>query len=203
MADIKEHIGQRIMSAEVASTHNIFGIRGFELRVYNADGYALGTQVIPMEFLKAEGITYTLNGKRQVTEWANSEAGLKWLRENYGTDAKHIAQVKYKVMEESVRRKLPSLSPSEVDALMRKGIAVYHNGGVRKRHVVGVGVWVAYKTRQNTNNTAAEPLHNFAKWCKGFILPDGTVVTKGQTDPQVWEGYIHGDAGKDEETASV
>ena len=48
----------------------------------------------------------------------------------------------------------------------------YHNGGKRKRTVVGwLGYMIAYKTPTDYKKgiTQAVPLHHFAKWAKGKV----------------------------------
>lgn len=78
---------------------------------------------------------------------------------------------------EQKRRRLPSLTREQFFALIEKGTTEFHNGGTRRRHVVGATfMHILYKGNPNSNRTSGVMRGDFIKWCKGYVSEDGKLM---------------------------
>jgi hypothetical protein len=83
---------------------------------------------------------------------------------------------------ESARRKLKSLSWPQLAKLVDEGVTEFHNGGVRRRHIVATTwMYVLYNTTPNCRHTSGVPRDLFVKWCRGYVK-DGVRYVLGEDD---------------------
>jgi hypothetical protein len=96
--------------------------------------------------------------------------------------------------EEKARRtedtKLPRMTRNELLEWLRKGIIEFHNGGTRRRIVVGVEFMILYKSRYDGRTTTGVWQDAFAKWCRGVVL--GGVMCDKEGKP-LQKGAINDD----------
>lgn len=179
-----------IVCGAVTGTSNLFGCRVFEVKLLDANNEVVARMQLPLPLLKDAGVATTLNSTRRVRDWMKSEDGREWLNTNYKKPLQMQSPIPAIVRTdglpslpaarpESVRKKLPSLTPDEVVLLHTTGVRWFHNAGTRRRYLSSCLGWAMYKRNATTRSVTGIPLYVFASWAKGAVLKDGTVWVKG------------------------
>lgn len=73
-------VDKTIESVTIQSTSNYFGLRFWELICNRKDGNFNRFNLM-LSTMQEYGVAKTLNSKRKVTDWLNSEEGLVWVNQ--------------------------------------------------------------------------------------------------------------------------
>lgn len=73
-------VDSTIESVTIPTTNNYCGLRFWELKCVRKDGN-FNRFNLKVSTMKEKGIAKTLNSKRKVFDWLNSEEGLSWIND--------------------------------------------------------------------------------------------------------------------------